>query len=109
MVSHNIVNCMDPDRPASLSKEVHRCLRENLGYEGVILTDALDMGAVQDYADGDIAVAALLAGNDILLICDYKTGIPAVLAAVEQGTVTEAQINEACCRVLTWKQALGLI
>lgn len=110
MVSHNIVTCMDETMPASLSAEVHRFLREEMNFDGIIMTDALDMGAVQEYTDGgNIAVTALRAGNDILLICDYKTGIPAILEAVEKGTVTEEMIDTACRRVLTWKQALGLI
>ena len=110
MVSHNIINCMDAELPASLSPEVHRFMREEFGFDGVVMTDALDMGAVQEYADsGNIAVTALQAGNDILLVCGYKTGIPAILEALEAGTVTEEMINTACRRVLTWKQSLGLI
>ena len=110
MVSHNIVTCMDGEMPASLSAEVHRFMREEFGFDGIIMTDALDMGAVQKYAEeGNIAVTALLAGNDMLLVCDYKTGIPAILEAVEQGTVTEAMIDTACRRILIWKQSLGLI
>ena len=110
MVSHNIVKCMDETMPASLSPEVHRFLREEMGFDGVVMTDALDMGAVQEYTDGgNIAVTALQAGNDMLLICDYKTGIPAILEAVQNGTVTEEMIDMACRRVLSWKQDLGLI
>lgn len=110
MVSHNIVTCMDDKLPASLSAEVHRFMREDFGFDGVILTDALDMGAVKEYAEsGNIAVEALKAGNDILLICSYKTGIPAILEAVENGTLTQTQVDDACRRVLTWKQNLGLI
>ena len=110
MVSHNIINCMDAELPASLSAEVHRFMREEFGFEGVVMTDALDMGAVQEYADdGNIAVTALLAGNDILLVCSYQTGIPAIMEAVEAGTVTEEMIDTACRRVLAWKQTLGLI
>ena len=110
MVSHNIVTCMDEEMPASLSPEVHRFMRQEFGFDGVIMTDALDMGAVQAYTDGgSIAVTALQAGNDVLLICDYKTGIPAVLEAVEAGVITEDMIDTACRRVLTWKQDLGLI
>ena len=110
MVSHNIVTCMDSEMPASLSAEVHRFMREEFGFDGIIMTDALDMGAVQKYAEeGNIAVTALLAGNDMLLVCDYKTGIPAILEAVEQGAVTEAMIDAACRRVLLWKRSLELI
>ena len=110
MVSHNIVNCWDEEMPASLSAEVHRFMREEFGFDGIIMTDALDMGAVKAYTNGgNIAVTALQAGNDILLVCDYKTGIPAILEAVAEGTLSEDVIDTACHRVLTWKQSLGLI
>ena len=68
LVSHNVVNCMDADRPASLSAEVHRILREELGFDGVILTDDLIMDAIRDYTGGEnAAVLAVQAGNDMLL------------------------------------------
>ena len=110
MVSHNIITCMDAEMPASLSAEIHRFIREDFGFDGILMTDALDMGAVKAYADGgNIAVTALQAGNDMLLICDYKTGIPAILEAVADGTLSEDLVDTACRRVLIWKQSLGLI
>ena len=110
MVSHNIVTCLDDQMPASLSENVHAFLRQELGFDGVVMTDALNMEAVAEYVqDGNIAVTALLAGNDMLLMCDYKSGIPAVLQAVKEGVIPEARIDESCRRVLVWKQALGLI
>lgn len=110
MVSHNIVTCFDEEMPASLSAEIHRFMREDFGFDGIIMTDALDMGAVKEYTNGgNIAVTALQAGNDILLVCDYHTGIPAILEAVADGTLSEDVIDTACRRVLTWKQSLGLI
>jgi len=110
LVSHNIVECMDPELPASLSPEVHRQVRKTLGFDGVIMTDDLAMEAVSAYADGgSVAVMALLAGNDLLITTDYRTQIPAVLAAVEDGTLAESVIDTACRRVLQWKSALGLL
>ena len=110
LVSHNIVECMDASLPASLSPAVHRILREDLGFDGVVMTDDLAMDAVSAYAqDGAVAVMALLAGNDLVLTTDYRTQIPKVLEAVENGTLEEAAIDTACRRVLLWKQALGLL
>jgi len=110
LVSHNIVECMDPDLPASLSPSVHRILREDLDFDGVVMTDDLAMEAVSAYAqDGAVAVLALQAGNDLVLTTDYRTQIPKVLEAVENGTLDEAVIDTACRRVLRWKQALGLL
>ena len=110
LVSHNIVECMDGELPASLSPNVHRVLREELGFDGVVMTDDLAMEAVSAYAgDGAVAVMALEAGNDLVLTTDYRTQIPKVIGAVENGTLSEEAINTACRRVLRWKQALGLL
>ena len=110
LVSHNIVECMDPDLPASLSPAVHNILREELAFDGVVMTDDLAMEAVSAYAgDGAVAVMALEAGNDLVLTTDYRTQIPKVMEAVENGALDEAVIDTACRRVLRWKQALGLL
>ena len=109
-MSHNIINCMDPSLPASLSPEVHRLLREELGFDGVTLTDDLAMDAVEAYAqDGSAAVLAVLAGNDMVVTTDYRAQIPLVLRAVEEGTIDEALIDRAVSRVLGWKYDLGLL
>ena len=110
LVSHNIVECMDPDLPASLSPAVHRILRQDLGFDGVVMTDDLAMDAVGAYAgDGAVAVMALQAGNDMVVTTDYRSQIPKVLEAVENGSLEETAIDAACRRVLRWKQALGLL
>lgn len=109
LVSHNIVTCLDSSYPASLSAAWHEQLRSHLGFEGVILTDDLDMGAVKAYADGgNIAVLALQAGND-MIVCSDLTQIGAVIAAVQDGTLSEETIDSACRRVLAAKQSLLLI
>lgn len=110
LVSHNIVTCMDPSFPASLSPEVHRILREDLGFEGVILTDDLAMDAVKKYAkDGSAAVLAILAGNDMIVTGDFATQITEVLSAIEDGTIPMELIDSAVRRVLSWKYELGLL
>ena len=110
LMSHNIITCLDAELPASLSPEVHRLLREHLLFDGVVMTDDLAMEAVSAYSeDGAVAVMSLLAGNDLVLTSDYRTQIPKVLEAVENGTLSMELIDTACRRVLTWKQALGLI
>ena len=110
LVSHNIVNCMDPNLPASLSPEVHRILREDLGFDGVVMTDDLAMEAVAAYvADGNVAVMSLQAGNDLLVTVDYRNQIPRVIKAVQNGVLPESAVDTACLRVLRWKEALGLL
>ena len=104
LVSHNIVTCMDADLPASLSPAVHRVLREACGFEGIAITDDLAMDAVQAYAkNGAVAIMALQAGNDMIITTDYRTQIPAVIAVVQDGTLDESVIDNACLRVLRCK------
>ena len=110
LVSHNIVSAMDEASPASLSPEVHRVLREDLGFTGVIVTDDLVMDGVRDFAgDDEAAVLAVQAGNDLLCCTDFQTQVPAVLAAVESAEITEEQIDAAVLRVLTMKLRLGIL
>ena len=110
LVSHNIVGCMDPDLPASLSPEVHRVLREDLGFDGVVMTDDLAMSAVSAYAaDGNVAVMSIQAGNDLVVTTDYRTQIPRVIQAVRDGALEEEAVDAACLRVLRWKLELGLL
>lgn len=110
LMSHNVVVSMDPDLPASLSPEVHRILREELDFQGVILTDDMAMDAVESYArEGSAAVLAVLAGNDMIVTSDFARQIPQVVEAVNGGTIGEALIDRAVERVLGWKYDLGLL
>ena len=110
MISHNIVECMDAESPASMSPEVHRVLREELGFEGVIMTDDLSMLAIADaYGTEAAAVLAVQAGNDMLCCTDYDVQIPAVIEAVKSGEISEERSEESVLRVLLWKHDLGLV
>lgn len=110
LISHNIVTCMDAALPASLSAEVHRVLRQELGFQGVILTDDLAMDAVKAYAEGGrAAVLALLAGNSMIVTTDFETQIGEVLAALESGELSTQIIDTAVRYVLYWKYDLGLL
>lgn len=110
LVSHNVVSCMDSQHPASLSPKVHKILREELGFTGVIITDDLAMDGVRDFAgDTEIAVQAVQAGNDLLCCTDFETQIPATLEAVNQGAITEERIDESVLRILELKILLGII
>lgn len=109
LVSHNIMTCVDDALPASLSPAVHKLLRKELAFDGVVMTDDLAMDAVASYAqDGAAAAMALEAGNDLIITTDYRTQIPKVIEAVESGALAEEVIDAACRRVLRWKAALGL-
>ena len=110
LVSHNIVTCMDAELPASLSPAVHQVLRDELGFDGVVMTDDLIMEAITDYTGGaDAAVLAVQAGNDMLVSSDFVTQYNAVLAAVQDGTISADRIRESAIRVIQWKIDLGLL
>lgn len=110
LVEHTIVDAFDPELPASLSPQVHRYLREELGFQGVIVTDDLAMQAITDtYGPEEAAVLAVLAGNDLLCCSEYRIQYPAVLEAVQSGRIPTEVLDAAVLRVLTWKQHLGLL
>ncbi|ALV21636.1 MAG: glycoside hydrolase family 3 N-terminal domain-containing protein [Carnobacterium sp.] len=110
LVSHNIVKSIDPEHPASLSPKVIAILREQLDYKGIIITDDLDMGGIQDFIDSDAAaVKAIVAGNDIVVTSQYQTQIPAVVNAVSNGTISVERLDESLMRVLELKQKLSLL
>lgn len=110
LVSHAIVDALDPENPASLSPAVHDYLRNTMGFEGVIVTDDLVMQAITDtYGAGEAAVLAVLAGNDLLCSTEYMVQYEAVLAAVLDGRISIDVLNAAVRNVLQWKIDLGLI
>lgn len=108
LVSHNIVTSMDEEHPASLSRTVHDKLRESLNFNGVIMTDDLSMDAIKN-STSNAAVLAIAAGNDLLIATDFDGDIPAVLDALNNGTLKEAQIDASVIRILVWKLKLGIL
>ena len=110
LVSHNIVQAMDGDSPASLSPTVHQYLRDTMGFDGVVMTDDLVMEAITDrYGTGEAAVLAVQAGNDLLCSTDYAEQYSAVLSAVLDGRIDFDALNASVTRILKWKQSLGLL
>ncbi len=94
------------DTPATLSYTLlTEKLRGELGFTGVIVTDAMDMGAITEYySAGDAAVQAILAGADIVLLPkDYTEAFDSVLEAVENGTISVQRLDESVYRILTMK------
>ena len=107
MVSH--IACPEVtgnNTPATLSRElVTDLLREDMGFDGLVITDALNMGAItEQYSSGEAAVAALNAGVDMLLMpADFQAAYDGVMAALENGELTEERIDESVRRVLEIK------
>lgn len=97
--------------PATMSSTIVNILRKQLNFNGIIITDALNMGAITEYyGSGPAAVTAFKAGCDILLVpYDFKEAFTSVLAAVESGEISEARLNESIYRILTLKKVYGII
>ncbi|MBP3392098.1 MAG: glycoside hydrolase family 3 protein [Clostridia bacterium] len=110
MVGHTTTPNVTADGlPNSLSYEmVTKRLRSELGYTGVVITDALNMGAItNDYRSDEAAVLAFLAGCDILLMPkDFEVAYEGVLRAVRDGRISETRLNESVSRILALKQAV---
>lgn len=110
LVSHTIVEALDPEMPATLSEKVHQYLREEMSFDGVIITDDLYMQAITDaYGAEEAAILAVLAGNDLLCCREYEIQYPAVLEAVQSGRISQEILDSAVLRILRWKEALGLL
>lgn len=109
MVGHLTVPTMD-DVPASVSRKiVTNLLRYDLGFRGVIVTDGLQMQALVQYTDGEKAVLALAAGNDMLLeISDVPGTVAAIEKALADGTLSRAALDESVLRILQLKLAHGI-
>lgn len=109
LFSHNVVNCIDSQYPASLSLKMHNLLRDDLGFSGVIITDDLAMGAVKDYADSSSAATlAVNALNDLIITSDFKNMYNEVLTNIENKKIKKSTVNQAVKRVIAWKYAYGL-
>ena len=109
MVSHAIYPQIDPDHPSSLSKAIITdWLRKDMGYNGVVVTDDMDMGALaKHYTFGDMAVQSILAGSDILLVChEYEhmqEAYNGLMKAVKDGRISKERLDESVKRILLMK------
>ncbi|HFI0049304.1 TPA: glycoside hydrolase family 3 protein [Streptococcus suis] len=109
MVSHNIVPAID-DVPSSISPEINKILRNELGFEGVIMTDDFDMQGLVQFVDQDTgALQTIQAGTDMILSSSYASQIPYIIEQVKAGTITEERIDQSVKRILGMKYDLGLI
>ena len=114
MVSHAMYPQIDADHPSSLSKAIITdWLRKDMGYNGVVVTDDMDMGALaKHYTFGDMAVQSILAGSDILLVChEYEhmqEAYNGLMKAVKDGRISKERLDESVKRILLMKMSRGL-
>lgn len=113
MVGHLHIPRLDstPNMSATLSEKInHQILREEFGYEGLIITDALEMeGVTKHFSDAEIALFAFKAGNDMLLLSRniFEAG-NAIKDAIQRGEISERQLDEKVSRILNYKHKVGL-
>ena len=114
MVSHAMYPQIDADHPSSLSKAIITdWLRKDMGYNGVVITDDMDMGALaKHYTFGDMAVQSILAGSDILLVChEYEhmqEAYNGLMKAVKDGRISKERLDESVKRILLMKMSRGM-
>lgn len=113
MTSHTIYQHLDADKPATLSKKILTgLLRDKLGYEGVVITDDLEMGAIEKESDlGEAALQAFAAGADLLLIChSHEKAIAALkktAKAIAQDPELAGRMQESLQRVQVMREKFG--
>jgi beta-N-acetylhexosaminidase len=110
MTAHVLYKALDDQLPATLSPHIiTHLLREQMGYDGVVLTDDLEMHAIVDhYGPGESAVRAFLAGCDMLLICKERdreiAAFEAMEKAVASGTIDTSRLDQSVARIQRLKQ-----
>jgi beta-N-acetylhexosaminidase len=115
MVTHEIVEAVDSSIPSSLSyKLVTGILRNQLGFQGVIMTDSLTMeGILAYYTEAQAAVLAVEAGNDILMGATAPSDVAAMVTGLKQaisaGQISQQRIDDSVRRILTMKYQMGLL
>lgn len=107
LVSHNIITAVDTSLPATLSKPVHDILRNELAFDGIIITDDMAMAAAENYEKP--YKTAILAGNDMVIVTDFVTAYNEVIEAVRNGEIPEAMIDAAVNRIIKAKAGKGII
>ena len=112
MVGHQITTASGDDLPGDLSPTVvSQWLKNDLGFNGLVITDSQSMGAItENYTPGDAAVMSIEAGVDIILMpYDLDNAITSVKDAISSGKISEERINESVYKILSKKFSLGLI
>ncbi len=113
MIAHLEMPSLEPEArlASTLSRNiVTNLLQIEMGFDGLIITDALDMRGVSDFFEpGELELRALMAGNDILLLPeDVPAAISAIRTAIEEGLISEELVNAKCKKVLYYKKKAGL-
>ncbi|WP_438272875.1 glycoside hydrolase family 3 N-terminal domain-containing protein [Streptococcus huangxiaojuni] len=109
LMSHHIVTSID-DVPASLSEKMYTILRKDLNFDGVTITDDMDMAALNKFtSQEEAAYQVVQAGGDMIMSSKYPSQIAYLLEKVKAGDLSEDRLDESVSRILAWKYDLGLL
>ncbi len=110
LMSNVLHTSLDDKCVASLSKDIHDTLRDDLKFTGLIITDNLNNADYSYYADDkNVYVQAVLCGNDLVMVNEFEEAYTAILQAVNDKTIDTETLQRACMRVLAYKYATGLM
>lgn len=107
MISHNIITSID-NKPATLSRNIHNILRNELNFNGIIITDDMSMGAIKKYNTNTPYIDSVLAGNNVIIVTDYIDAYEEIYNAVIEDKITEELISKLVLKTLQFKLNLNL-
>ena len=107
LVSHNIVSNID-NKPSSLSRNIHNILRNELSFDGIIITDDLSMSAIKGYNTKTPYIDSILAGNNILIVSNHVSAYEELYNAIIEDKISEELINRLILKNIQFKINLNL-
>ena len=110
LVTNNIIDSVDNQNPATLSKDIHDLLREDLKYNGVIMTDDVtDLNNNEFGNDSEIVIKAIKAGNDLIMTSRPQIYFESLIAAINNDELCLNELDLSVLRVIAWKDSLDII
>ena len=110
LVTNNIINSVDNQNPATLSKDIHNLLREDLKYNGVIMTDDVtDLNSNEFGNDSEIVIKAIKAGNDLIMTSRPQIYFESLITAINNDEICLNELDLSVLRVIAWKDSLDII
>lgn len=110
LVTNNIIDSVDNQNPATLSKDIHDLLREDLKYNGVIMTDDVtDLNNNEFGNDSEIVIKAIKAGNDLIMTSRPQIYFESLITAINNDEICLNELDLSVLRVIAWKDSLDII
>ena len=110
LVTNNIIDCIDNQNPATLSKNIHNLLRDDLEYNGVIMTDDVtDLNNNEFGNDSEIVIKAIKAGNDLIMTSRPQIYFESLIAAINNDELCLNELDLSVLRVIAWKDSLDIL